>query len=53
MERQPGVVGRRVVSTPDEFALFLKALFTGRLFSDPAYARSDAGTHGRRRQRPG
>jgi CubicO group peptidase (beta-lactamase class C family)/pimeloyl-ACP methyl ester carboxylesterase len=25
-----------VVSTPDEFAVFLKALFTGRLFNDPA-----------------
>ncbi|MCB0234469.1 MAG: beta-lactamase family protein, partial [Anaerolineae bacterium] len=25
-----------VVSTPDEFAVFLKALFTGKLFTDPA-----------------
>ena len=42
-----------VVSTPDEFALFLKALFTGRLFSDPASLDLDAGTHRRRRQRAG
>ena len=39
-----------VVSTPDEFALFLKALFTGRLFSDPASldlmrAHTDAGVN--------